>query len=303
MIYNRPRNVDNEWSRWLLQLFHDDIFGMWFPFSLSTRYTPEQLEQLIASRCRWFTNFKVCEFFVFRGRPELTLNYRKRHGYCAFVLPATSYAGTSHFHGLFRVPSRDPSTWVPSTIRQHGQPLTIQMPPALSELFNLYPRDAIEESNTAPSVLGNLHIDNDGHRAIAMDHDSSDANGVLKYWRKRRDGELRDFDRAFFTPHEIRLALPIRTGRTPFPKYVRHLPEETRKTNETECRRNDETPGDEDTRELHERHAQPTIDTTHHRGGRSTRSQRTRQDPKLDPQTICRMPPDGEVITHKEPNT
>ena len=99
------------------------------------------------------------------------------------------------------------------------------MPPALSELFNLYPRDAIEESNTAPSVLGNLHIDNDGHRAIAMDHDSSDVNRVLKYWRKRSDGELRDFDCAFFTPHEIRAAAPDSDRSDtykPFPKYVRH---------------------------------------------------------------------------------
>ena len=68
MIYNRPRNVDNEWSRWLLQLFHDDIFGMWFPFSLSTRYTPDQLEQRIARLCMQFTKF------VFRKRPELTLS-------------------------------------------------------------------------------------------------------------------------------------------------------------------------------------------------------------------------------------
>ena len=296
MIYNRPRNVDNEWCRWLRQLFHDDSFGMWFPYSLSTRYTPEQLEQLIASRCRWFTNFKVCEFFVFRGGPELTLNYRKRHGYCAFVLPATSYAGTSHFHGLFRIPSSDPSTWVSGTIRQHGQPLTIHMPPALSELFNLYPRDAIEESNTAPSVLGNLHIDNDGRRALAMHHDSSDANRVLKYWRKRSDGEVRHFDCAFFTPHDIRAALPIRTGRTPFTKYVRHLPEETRKTNEAECRRNDETPGDEDTRELHERHAQPATETTNRRDRRRPRSHGVVESLEQHFTTICGVPASCEAI-------
>ena len=215
MRTQRPRNVDAEWCRWLRQLFHDDSFGMWFPYSLSTRYTPEQLEQLIAIRCRWFTNFESLNF-VFQKRPEtLTLNYRKRHGYCAFVLPATSYAGTSHFHGLFRVLSRDPSTWVPSTIRQHGQPLTIQMPLALSEMLDLYPRDAVDDS-AAPSCLGNLHIDNDGRRAIAMNHDSPDADRVLKYWRKRSDGEVRHFDCAFFTPHEIRAALPIRTGRTPY---------------------------------------------------------------------------------------
>ena len=88
------------------------------------------------------------------------------------------------------------------------------MPPVLREMLDLYPRDAIDDSN-APSVLGNLHIDNDGRRAIAMYHDSPDANRVLKYWRKRSDGERREFNCAFFTPHEIRAALPIRTGRTP----------------------------------------------------------------------------------------
>ena len=240
MIYSRPRNVDvdNEWCRWLRQLFHDDIFGMWFPFTLATRYTPEQLEQRIASRCRCFTNF------VFRGKPDQTLTQRKRHGFCAFVLPATSYAGVPHFHGLFRIPSSDPSNCGPGTIRQDGQPLTIQMPLVLREMLKLYPRDPIDDT-AAPSCLGNLHIHNDDHRAIAMHHDSPDANRVLKYWMKRSDGEVRHFDCAFFTPHEIRAALPIRTGRTPFTKYVRHLPEETRKTNEAECRRNDETPGDD----------------------------------------------------------
>ena len=208
MIIDRPRNVDNEWCRWLRQLFHDDIFGMWYPFSLTTRYTPEQLEHRIASLCLGFTNF------VFRGRPDQTLNHRKRHGFCAFVLPATSYAGVPHFHGLFRIPSRNHSNWVPSTIRQDGQPLNIKMPVALMEMLKLYPRDAIDASD-APSVLGNLHIDNDGRRAIAMYHDSPDANRVLKYWRKRSDGERREFNCAFFTPHEIRAALPIRTGRTP----------------------------------------------------------------------------------------
>ena len=215
MRTQRPKNVDAEWCRWLRQLFHDDVFGMWFAFSLSTRYSPEQLDQRIASRCRWFTNFKVCEFFGFRKRPELTLNYRKRHGLCAFVLPATSYAGVPHFHGLFRVPSSEPSNWVPGTIRQHGQPLTIQMPLVLRKMLNLYPRDAIDDSN-APSVLGNLHINNDGCRAVHMDHDSPDANRVIKYFQKRNDGELRDFQSAFFTPHEIRSSLPIRTGRTPY---------------------------------------------------------------------------------------
>ena len=210
MISDRPRHVDNEWCRWLRQLFHDDCFGMWFPFSLSTRYTPEQLEQRIASRCRW--------------KPDQTLNHRKRHGYCAFVLPATSYSGVPHFHGLFRVPSRDPSTWVPSTIQQNGQPLTIHMPLVLREMLKLYPRDPIDDT-AAPSCLGNLHIHNDDHRAIAMHHDSPDANRVLKYWTKRRDGERREFKEAFFTPHEIRAALPIRTGRTPFTKYVRHTRE------------------------------------------------------------------------------
>ena len=209
MIYNRPRHVDNEWCRWLRQLFHDDCFGMWFPFSLASRYTPEQLDHRIANLCLRFTHF------VFRGRPDLTLNHRKRHGLCAFVLPATSYSGVPHFHGLFRTPSSNPSTWVSSTIRQNGQPLNIQMPLTLREMLNLYPRDAIDDSD-APSVLGNLHIDNDNRRVIAMHHDSPDANRVLKYWRKRRDGEVRHFDCAFFTPHDIRAALPIRTGRTPF---------------------------------------------------------------------------------------
>ena len=210
MICNRPRNVDNEWCRWLRQLFHDDIFGMWFPFSLATRYTAEQLEHRIASRCRW--------------KPDQTLSHRKRHGFCAFVLPATSYAGVPHYHVLFRIPSSDPSTWVSGTIRQHGQPLNIQMPLVLMEMLKLYRRDAIDASD-APSCLGNLHIQNDDHRAIAMHHDSPDANRVLKYWMKRSDGEVRHFDCAFFTPHEIRVALPIRTGRTPFPKYVRHTRE------------------------------------------------------------------------------
>ena len=203
--YNRPRNVDaTNGAGGCASYSMTTSFGMWFPFSLSSRYTPDQLDQRIASRCR------------FQKRPEtLTLNYRKRHGRCAFVLPATSYAGVPHFHGLFRVPSSEPSNWVPGTIRQHGQPLTIQMPLVLRKMLNLYPRDAIDDSN-APSVLGNLHINNDGRQAIAMHHDSSDANRVLKYWRKRSDGELRDFDCAFFTPHEIRAALPIRTGRTPY---------------------------------------------------------------------------------------
>ena len=147
MIYNRHRNVDNEWCRWLRQLFHDDCFGMWFPFTLATRYTPEQLEHRIASLCLGFTKF------VFRRRPDLTLNHRKRHGYCAFVLAATSYSGVPHFHGLFRTPSSDPSIWVSGTIQQNGQPLTIQMPIVLMEMLKLYPRDAIDASD-APSVLG-----------------------------------------------------------------------------------------------------------------------------------------------------
>ena len=199
MISDRPRNVDNEWCRWLRQLFHDDCFGMWFPFSLATRYTPEA-----ARAANRQSLFGGSQSSVFRRRPDLTLNHRNKprslrfHSSSDIVLQEYS-----HFHGLFRTPSSAPSTWVPSTIRQNGQPLNIQMPSVLMEMLNLYPRDAMDDTVT-PSCLGNLHIDNGGHRAIAMQpRFSRMRKRVLKYWRKRRDGEIREFKEAFFTPHEI----------------------------------------------------------------------------------------------------
>lgn len=174
------------WVRWLKQHIHDDKKGRYVAFSLITRYSEDKVIELIKERC-------------------------KKKGVFVFLLPAISFAGTKHFHGLVRLPLvslKGNRNWTVAEIREHDEPLPIRVPIVLYDCF--WNRDTFNTGST----FGNLHLRHDGRLVDILTPHSFVARSVMAYWTKTTDGELRDFDEGRFVPHKHRtLLIPkIRKG-------------------------------------------------------------------------------------------
>ncbi len=192
------------WASWTKQLLHDDHHGHWAAITLNTHYRQHALYQLMAQQC-WDQS---------RLRPWDSRHDLRAHGACFYVLPATTWAGRQHFHGLVRVPRADVEPtqwWVPVVIREHSKPLTIRVPMALKRVLYRHPwtHEYREES-----IFGDLHLRHVDGYVDFLGHDTATTESILNYWRKRSDGELRNFNDSEFVPNEVRMALPIRSRHT-----------------------------------------------------------------------------------------
>lgn len=181
-----------QYVRWLDQHLHDDSKGRYAAFSLSTSYVVKSIRKRLEARC-------LDETFV-------------------FLLPSVSAGGNEHFHGLVRIPERsttDPRYWVPALISEESKDLGIYVPLSIRNIF-WNPHSTQLESN-----LGDLHFDNDGERVHLFTHQRGHAYRVFRYWKKRRDGEIRHFGESEFIPHRNRAAIKVRKGRDPLPRTER----------------------------------------------------------------------------------
>jgi hypothetical protein len=181
----------NQWIRWLNQHLHDDKNGRYAAFSLSTSYSVESIRKRFEARC-----------------PDETF---------IFLLPSVSAGGNEHFHGLVRIPERattDLRSWVPVLISEDNSDLGIYVPQPIKSIF-WNPRSTQLESN-----LGDIHFSSDGERIKLFTYRNGNAQGVFRYWKKRRDGEIRHFGEGEFIPHRNRTAIRVRTGRDPQPRRV-----------------------------------------------------------------------------------
>jgi len=199
--------LTNTWCRWLKQAIHDDHYGHWVAFSLTTRYRLSTLAERFTERCRLVDGWTA----------EHSESRMRRSGLCAYILPAVSAAKHAHFHGLLRLPrSECPSDadWVSATIQEDSSPLSIRVPPILRTLLWKKP-------DSPQSTFGNIHLRHTDGRVELLTQQSGQS--VLSYWNQNRDGEHRDFDEAVFAPWGMRRALKIRRGREPIAVTRRRL--------------------------------------------------------------------------------
>ena len=189
------REVGRSFDQWMQQTLHDDTGGCYVAFSLNTRYSQQAFTDRISERC------SNRQFF--------------------YVLPATSWGGRVHYHGLIRFPATrlEPTNrWVSAEINEDGNALPIWVPLVLKELaWNA------KTKNTG-STFGDLHLRNDGTHVELLTSGSCVAASVLDYWQKTSDGEVRDFSSGDFFPYDNRRAVKVRTGRPPKPRVARHAP-------------------------------------------------------------------------------
>lgn len=198
---NNPHEVVEAWKRYNEQLLHDDIHGMWFAFTLTTTFTTHQLHKTLLVRAE--TVGKLCGLHAHNQ----TAGTRKHRGICAFLLPAVSYQGFPHYHGLLRVPSAYCCDPKPLTINEHGTEKVIFVPSSVREYFRLFPVRA--ELNLHLLYDTRDDLTGQSHYALPLHEDPQTASTrALSYWSGRSDGELRRFDQAVFIPWEVRAALP-----------------------------------------------------------------------------------------------
>ena len=191
--------VANAWCRWLKQVIHDDAYGHWVAFTLTTRYRLSVLAQRFTERCRLVDGWTA-------DHSDLRM---RRSGLCAYILPAVSAANHSHFHGILRLPRSEcppDAEWVTVKIDEASKRLKISVPPILRALLWKKP-------DSPQSTFGNVHLRHTDHRVELLDPKSGQS--VLSYWNQNRDGEHRDFDEAVFAPWGMRNVLKIRRGREP----------------------------------------------------------------------------------------
>ena len=180
------------WTRWMRQHLHDDPGGRYVAFTLTTRFSRRKLERRIKERCGPGTFF--------------------------YLLPAVSYMGMLHYHGLIRFPSSEMGSvdgWIEVEISDDSVPFPIKVPAVLNHLlWN-------QRTDNTGSTFGNLNLRHDGAKVEILTHGGHTANSVLTYWEKTNDGELRDFTAGDFVPFDHRKGIPVRKGRPPRPKPLR----------------------------------------------------------------------------------
>ena len=199
--------VKNTWCRWLKQAIHDDHYGHWVAFTLTTRYRLSVLAERFTDRCQAVDGW-TAEHSDLRMR---------RSGLCAYILPAVSAAKHAHFHGMLRLPRSEcppDADWVPVEIREDSSPLSIRVPPILRTLL-------WKKADSPQSTFGNIHLRHTDGRVELLTQKSGQS--VLSYWNQHRDGEHRDFDEAVFAPWGMRNVLKIRRGREPIAVPRRRL--------------------------------------------------------------------------------
>ena len=207
MTQTLKEKLTNAWCRWLKQAIHDDHYGHWVAFTLTTRYRLAVLAERITERCQAVDGWT----------PEHSDLRMRRFGLCAYILPAVSAAKHAHFHGLLRLPrSECPSDadWVSATVQESSSGLSILVPPILRTLL-------WKKADSPQSTLGNIHLRHADGRVELLTAKSSQS--VLSYWNQHRDGEHRDFDEAVFAPWGMRNVLKIRRGREPIAVTRRRL--------------------------------------------------------------------------------
>jgi hypothetical protein len=199
--------VTNAWCRWLRQAIHDDHYGHWVAFTLTTRYRLSVLAERFTDRCQSVDGWTL----------EHSDLRRRRSGLCAYILPAIAASNHAHFHGMVRLPRSEcppDDEWVPITIQEASSWLSIRVPPILRTLLWKKP-------DSPQSTFGNIHLRHaDGMVELLT---PKSGQSVLSYWNQHRDGEHRDFDAAVFAPWGMRGVLKIRRGREPISATRRRL--------------------------------------------------------------------------------
>lgn len=196
-VLNNPRSVVECWTHTNKQLIHDDVFGLWFAFSIATDLNPYSLQRHLLLRAHAAS--RRCGLSEFNTSPTRV----KHRGCCAFLLPATSYAGFPHYHGMVRVPREYGTTEKVMCIHEEGKDKRICVPESVKSFLT-----------SPPFALLNIHVLNedvlDGiSRAVPLhEHPDLASRRALDYWTHRSDGELRRFDEAEWVPWNVRAALP-----------------------------------------------------------------------------------------------
>jgi len=182
------------WIRWLKQTLHDDFHGLYCAFSLNTRYGMDVLSKRFEDRCAHIN--------------KDSKNHYLESAY-VFLLPAISNGGRRHYHGWIRLPKcriEAPESWRSFPMKEHGTPIRIKGPSLLKDFL-------FTNRWNSTSMFGDLHVRHSGGRVEWLSH--SDPASVLAYWSNTSDGELREFAKGAFIPHNVRTAIPVRKGREP----------------------------------------------------------------------------------------
>lgn len=194
------------WRRYLAQLIHDDALGAYCAFSLTTTASLDALTRIVSIRCLRATHLHNPEPRRRLTRDDLrswSRSQLQHRGTLVFLLPATSASGHQHFHGFIRTPREYAQHLLPLTIYEHSERREVLIPQEVAVVFGAAKNDRFNNN-----ALRNIHITNDGTRAVLL-HENADAREhALNYWMKTSDGEVRDFDNAHAIPHLIRKALP-----------------------------------------------------------------------------------------------
>lgn len=195
-------DANRAWCRWLRQLIHDDVYGVYFAFSLTP--TKQNLTSTI-SNIRHRIDRTNATFGVFAGTGRQVI---KRHGAMVFLLPAVSQNTHLHLHGAVRLPRLHCDDWVPTRIKDDNAPTDIFAPLPVRGL--VFPTRYGTKSD---KTFFDLHICHDNGRMVDLRDDWQIADHrVLEYWNNRSNpiavSEWRVFEESDAYPHYVRLALP-----------------------------------------------------------------------------------------------
>lgn len=190
-IRNHQPELIAPWISWINQQLHDDTNGRYFAFSLNSAYQMNWLTQRLEARC-----------------PRSVFFY---------VLPAISFAGNYHFHGLGRLAAEhldNKALWVKVPINEHSKEITIKVPQILHDV--LWRRSANQKKSW--NIFGDLHLRHTGRYLDTFTYGPGVAHSVLSYLGKTSDGEIREFSQGDFVPFDHRSLIKVRTGREPKPR-------------------------------------------------------------------------------------
>ncbi len=195
-------DANKAWCRWFRQLIHDDIYGVWFAFSLTP--SKQNLTNTI-SNIRHRIDRTNATFGVFANTGNQVI---KRHGAMAFLLPAVSQGKHLHLHGAVRVPRLHCDDWVPTRIKDDDKQKNILAPLPVRGL--VFPR---RYGTKIDKTFADLHICHDNERMVDLRDEWRIADHrVFAYWNNRDKpiavSEWRVFEESENYPHYVRLALP-----------------------------------------------------------------------------------------------
>lgn len=195
-------DANKAWCRWLRQLIHDDIYGVYCAFSLTP--TKQNLISTI-SNIRHRIDRTNATFGVFAGTGHQVI---KRHAAMAFLLPAVSQGKHLHLHGAVRLPLLHCQEWVPTRIKHDNAQKDILAPLPVRDL--VFPT---RYGTKVDKTFADLHICHDNKRMVDLRDEWQIADHrVFEYWNNRDKpiavSEWRVFEESDTHPHYVRLALP-----------------------------------------------------------------------------------------------